>query len=955
MNLWKKYKETVRKNCSGSSDAVLDLPGWRNRLFADLILYILPFSLIALIPGVSISLDTGVPLIALADTVTVLSVLIIAFSRGLSVELRKSLFIFVCYVLAVVLLYYLGIFGVGLLYLLAITLVTILIFSQWISFLSVVINAALCTLLGLLIHWKILNAPITIPFSFASSIAVFSNLIFLSALFTVLVPMLFNGLQKIISEQNQLQKELSENEKRFRSLVENGTDAVAILTADIRPIYVSPSIKRILGYSEDEFLQFELVTLVYPEDWPGVQKSIGRVLANPGIPLPGCTSRLLHKNGTWRWFESTVTNLIHEPSIAGIVDNFRDITERMEAETHKEFERRDKEALINSTNDLIWSVGKDLRLIAANQPFTRSVERYAGLTLKPGDHILPDDFFPEDFLTLWKGYYNRALDGENFMTEIHTPKNPNSEESWSEITFGPIYNEDKVFAVVCYGRVTTDRKIAEEKLKQSHEFLQKITENVPAALYQFEINPEGKRRFPFMSKGLQFILPDLNVQSVKEDATSAFEKVHPDDALKLQTSIEDSRENLTDWDLEYRTFTSNGRVVWLKGSSHPEKKEDGTVVWYGYLMDITERKKQEQELAEFNEKKVSILESIQDGFYSLDKEDTVTYWNSEAERLLGVKREWILGKKIYEFYNNEASSRFYSQIGAVRNTKQPARFQEQYFPSERWYDVAAFPLGDGLTVYFKEITNLKNAENQLKAANSDLEQKNMELAVSNKELEQFAYIASHDLQEPLRMVTSFLSKIEEKYEPLLDDKGKKYIYLAVDGATRMRQIILDLLEYSRAGKMIDNLTQVNVNELLADIQVLYREIIQEKGAVLKFDSLPIIIGAKPAIHQLFRNLIGNSLKYSKEDEKPVILITGKETPTHFQFSVEDNGIGIDPQFFEKIFVLFQRLHDKSEYSGTGIGLSICKKIIERHKGEIWLDSSENKGTVFNFTISKDLS
>ncbi len=299
--------------------------------------------------------------------------------------------------------------------------------------------------------------------------------------------------------------------------------------------------------------------------------------------------------------------------------------------------------------------------------------------------------------------------------------------------------------------------------------------------------------------------------------------------------------------------------------------------------------------------------------------------------------------------------KFFDQFQIAEETGEPVRFQDYYDPHKRWYDISVFPSEKGLTIYFKNITNLKNTEMLLKTANMDLKYKNLELAISNKELEQFAYIASHDLQEPLRMVTSFLSKIEEKYKPLLDEKGRKYIFLAVDGATRMRQIILDLLEYSRAGKTTDNLTQINVNELLVDVQGLYRDVIEEKGAVLKFDSLPKITGSKPAIHQLFRNLIGNSLKYAKKDEKPIIQIEAVETPTHFRFAVSDNGIGIDPQFFDKIFVLFQRLHDKSEYSGTGIGLSICKKIVERHKGEIWVDSSENEGTIFNFTINKDLS
>jgi len=245
----------------------------------------------------------------------------------------------------------------------------------------------------------------------------------------------------------------------------------------------------------------------------------------------------------------------------------------------------------------------------------------------------------------------------------------------------------------------------------------------------------------------------------------------------------------------------------------------------------------------------------------------------------------------------------------------------------------------------QNITKLKESELQL--------QKHVkELAISNEELEQFAYVASHDLQEPLRMVTSFLTQLDKKYGTVLDEKGKKYIEFAVDGAKRMRQIILDLLEYSRAGRTMDSMENIDLNELIQEIQTLNMKKIEERKAVIIFDELPQIYGHSSPLRQVFQNLISNALKYSKDDIPAKINIIAEELKQHWQFAVTDNGIGIEQEYFDKIFIIFQRLHNKDEYSGTGMGLAITKKIIENLGGKIWLSSEEGKGSTFYFTIMK---
>ena len=252
----------------------------------------------------------------------------------------------------------------------------------------------------------------------------------------------------------------------------------------------------------------------------------------------------------------------------------------------------------------------------------------------------------------------------------------------------------------------------------------------------------------------------------------------------------------------------------------------------------------------------------------------------------------------------------------------------------------------------QDITRLRENEINLNELNEHLRLKAKELADSNAELEQFAYVASHDLQEPLRMVTGFLTQLEKKYGSAIDDVGKKYIYFAVDGAYRMKQIILDLLEFSRLGRKEGSQEELDLNLLVKQIELLFHKQIQDKKAVIETDELPVIKAFSAPLNQVFQNLIGNALKYSRKDTPVHIRISAESSNTHWQFAIADNGIGISTEYFDKIFVLFQRLHNKDEYSGTGIGLAITKKVVENHDGRIWVESEEGKGSTFYFTIKK---
>lgn len=251
----------------------------------------------------------------------------------------------------------------------------------------------------------------------------------------------------------------------------------------------------------------------------------------------------------------------------------------------------------------------------------------------------------------------------------------------------------------------------------------------------------------------------------------------------------------------------------------------------------------------------------------------------------------------------------------------------------------------------QDISQQKETEALLLELNNRLKRRAEELANSNVELERFAYVASHDLQEPLRMVTSFLQLLKKRYDDKLDETAVQYINFAVDGAERMKTLIMDLLDYSRVGSNTEPNEDVDLNLLIEDVRDIFGKTIDEVKATITVSPLPIVKGTRTQLFQLFQNLISNAIKYQSK-ESPKIQIRYKEEQDHYLFEVQDNGIGIDPAFHEKIFVIFHRLHSRSEYGGTGIGLAICKKIVERHNGNIWVKSAVGEGSTFFFTLSK---
>ena len=367
-------------------------------------------------------------------------------------------------------------------------------------------------------------------------------------------------------------------------------------------------------------------------------------------------------------------------------------------------------------------------------------------------------------------------------------------------------------------------------------------------------------------------------------------------------------------------------------------------------MNESLRVSNEQLIKAYREKE-TVLNRISDGVVSVDNDWRYTFLNDAALATHSLGKEGTLGKVIWDVHPEMKGTIFWDKYHEAMHTRKVVEIEDHFAPMDIWFSVKVYPSSDGLTIFYRDITENKKAEQQLSLLNTALQARASELAASNDELERFAYVASHDLQEPLRMVSSFLQLLQNKYNHQLDGTAQKYINFAVDGAARMKILILDLLEFSRITTVKKEHTVINLNELVSKTLQLLQAGLDEVQASVTVAKLPEVFGDESQLMQLFQNLISNALKY-RSNLQPVIELGFTEKNDAWEFFVKDNGVGIDAINFDKVFDIFQRLYNQSEYPGTGIGLAICKKIVELHQGKIWVESSKGKGSTFYFTISK---
>lgn len=513
-----------------------------------------------------------------------------------------------------------------------------------------------------------------------------------------------------------------------------------------------------------------------------------------------------------------------------------------------------------------------------------------------------------------------------------------------ELSVSKVKNDDKIIFTGIM-RDITKRKKAERRIQESEERYDLAVRGSSVGLWDWDVITDQM----YWSPRFRNILGIVN-----EDFVPYFshieQRLHSEDHDFAMNILSEHLNYGTPYDLEYRLRHEEGHYIWVHARGQAIWNEDGRPVrMAGSIDDVCDKKISEVAVKESQKFLELVMDSNPDFLFVKDKNFKIIEANKAfLEVYPEERRSSIIGSTTIEDYNEEDAETF---------LKQDKIAFEKGFSAVT--EKIVFPDGKQRTVYMQKV-RFKNSYGEpfiLGIARDVTERENLihKLTESNEELERFAYVASHDLQEPLRIIRNFTQLLQTRCENQLDDKAKKYIDISVDSAVRMQELIEDLLDYARLGGAAEKYEEIDLENILKYAMSNLERTIQETNAVITYDALPSLFGNAVQLSRVLQNLICNGLKYQAKNGGaiPKIHVSVESTPKDWIFGVRDNGIGMKQKYCEQIFTPFKRLHGRQEYSGTGMGLAICRKIVENKGGKIWAESEPNAGTTVFFTIPKD--
>ncbi len=729
-----------------------------------------------------------------------------------------------------------------------------------------------------------------------------------------------------------------------------------------KSLFWSREVFKIWGMSDTVRPNFELfVNSVHPDD---IEKFLdAQKEAVGGIRELDIEHRILLNDGTVKWVhEKGQLKYDDADQLTFLSGTVQDITPQKQLELSLEESNKRYKYVSRATSDAIW----DWDLLSDTIYWGDGIEYVFGYkekTMKGTGDLWKINIHPDDLQRVVESVekFTNAKDHDNVNWEQEYRFKKANGEYANVVDKGFLIKNEEGLSIRMVGAMQdiTKRKESEEEVRRSNERFELLGKAANDAVWEWNlISNEGWANLTHQE------LYGLTLNDLVPERHEWISRLHQDDRQAVLQSFQDAVDKKTAmWYGEYRMRTDNKGWINLYDRTYMEYDENGNVVRkIGSLMDITRRKEKEQHL--------KLLESV-----IINANDAVTiseivivdnkpgskiiFVNEAFTIMTGYGAEEIIGESPRILLGPESDIDELEKLNAAFAGFRPCTTTMVNYKKNGqafWINSSVSPVANEKGMYThwiavqRDVTAQKLAEIHLSNLNESLQEHVRALAISNAELEQFAFVASHDLQEPLRMVTGFVTQLEKKYGDVIDDRGKKYIAFAVDGAHRMRQIILDLLEYSKVGRAEQGAEKIDLNDLVNDISILLRSQIEQKNASLQVAKLPVVKGHVAPMRQVFLNLIGNALKYSRASVPPQVQITVERLEKEWQFAIADNGIGIGQEYFEKIFIIFQRLHHKNEFSGTGIGLSITKKIIDNWGGRIWISSTEGVGSTFYFTI-----
>ncbi|QCS43453.1 PAS domain S-box protein [Natrinema versiforme] len=733
-----------------------------------------------------------------------------------------------------------------------------------------------------------------------------------------------------ITDQKQSEEDLQENKAEFQSLVD-AVEEYAIFRLDTDGCVISwnKGARKLKGYDYEEIVGEHFSTFYTEGDRAAnvPERNLEAATENGSVEDEGWRVR---DDGTRFWANVTITAIRDDDGqLQGYLKVTRDMTDRRKREQELETELQ---RILGRISDAFYAVDDEFR-------FTHVNDRAAELLQHSEEELLGERLW-----NVFPDLYEIDEVWDAFHTALETQEPTSYELYYDTLDFrveANLYPSETGISV--YFRDVTERRERERELERTERRFEAIFED-PNILVGL-LEPDGTV-LDINGTAMEYVDADL------ADVTGEpfWETPWWGAGDGVQSAVKEWTERAAAGEyVEFETDLTrpDGDQYTLNGVFRPVTNDEGDVVSiFVSDRDITARKRRERELEESEQRYRTLAEHFPNGVVTLfDHDLEYTLVAGQGFDKIPVDPSEAEGERFDDIWPEETSDALEPALRAALEGEE--RTIELEYAGREWV-IYTVPITDNRGDVFAGVT-MAHDITERKEYQRKLEETISRLEESNKRLEQFAYAASHDLQEPLRMVSSYLQLIESRYADALDEDGEEFLEFAVEGAERMRNMIEGLLTYSRIETQGEPLEPTDLDSVLESVLMDLQFQIEESDAEIETTELPRVEGDADQLRQVFQNLLSNAIEYSG-DEPPRISVDADRKGGEWVISVRDEGIGIDPEESDRVFEVFQRLHSREEYSGTGIGLALCQRIIERHGGEIWVESEPGEGSTFSFTL-----
>ncbi|QSW99161.1 PAS domain S-box protein [Haloterrigena alkaliphila] len=738
------------------------------------------------------------------------------------------------------------------------------------------------------------------------------------------------GIGRDVTDREERERELT----KYETIVETINDGIYVKNEDGRFTMVNEAYAQLTGYDREELIG-EHASLVVDEATVEESKQRLPSATDDDSNSPAMEAEIQRADGSSVPAEGTFATLQTDDGEQEEVGVVRDISERK----RREREHRRVIRALEAAREGIGLLDEDGEFIYVNDAYAETFRYEPGEMLgkhwnELGIEADPDRFVEEILPALseegqWTGTTTCVRsDGTTFLSQ-HSLTHTGDDE------------------LICLVRDVTEQRERERNLREVRNQLDMATEAASVGLWTWDVQEDVVTADEFLADAYGMD-PETATDGAPMDAF--FEPIHEADRERTRAELERALEETGELETEFRVRNADDEVMWVVSRAEVEYEDGEPVRMSGAISDITERKRRERQLEESERRYRTLAENFPNGavgVYDADMRYTLVEGAIVGDTLPEADR--TEGERMPDVFPDDIVGELEPMYRAALEDGETDKTTIT-FDGEHWR-VWTAPLRNadgeifaGLS-FTQEITDQIEREQRLEELVARLEE-------SNERLEQFAYAASHDLQEPLRMVSSYLQLIERRYGDAFDEDGEEFIEFAVDGAERMRDMIDGLLAYSRVETGGNAFEPVDLDAVLEDVRTDLQVMIDDHDATITAEPLPRVEGDSDQLRQLFQNLLDNAIEYSG-DEPPRVHLSAERQPADdcWKIDVADQGIGIDPDDTDAIFEVFQSLHSQGEHGGTGIGLALCDRIVERHGGTLSVESEPGSGSTFSFTLS----